>query len=107
MPQNPQIDTTGENGVVRQRGSVWFLAGVFGGGTVTRTSSLPEGKALFFPVFNDVEINTPNVCGSGPDRKAELTRPSASYAGLTDQPVTMYPTGNRTPILGLGNLTSP
>jgi hypothetical protein len=67
MPQNPQIDTTGENGVVRQRGSVWFLAGVFGGGTVTRISSLPEGKALFFPVFNDVEINTPNVCGSGPD----------------------------------------
>ena len=66
-PQNPQVDTTGENSVVGQRGSVWFLAGVFGGGTVTRTSFLPEGKALFFPVFNDVEINTPNVCGSGSD----------------------------------------
>jgi hypothetical protein len=65
-PQNPQLDTTGEKGVLGQRGPVWFLAGVFGGVTATRTCSVPEGKALFFPVINDVEINTPNVCGSGP-----------------------------------------
>jgi hypothetical protein len=65
---NPQTDKTGENAVVGQRGAVWFLAGVFGGSTapVTRRCSVPEGKVLFFPVVNDVEINTPNVCGSGP-----------------------------------------
>jgi hypothetical protein len=27
---------------------------------------VPEGTELFFPVINDVEINTPNVCGSPP-----------------------------------------
>jgi hypothetical protein len=62
---NPQLDTTGENGVVGQRGAIWFLAGVFGGGTATRTCSVPEGKALFFPVINQINFNTPNVCGQG------------------------------------------
>src|SRR6266403_5000882 len=60
---NPQLDLDGKNVVVGQRGSVWFLAGIFGGGTVTRTCSVPEGTQLFFPVTNQVEINTPNVCG--------------------------------------------
>ena len=58
-PVNPQTDTTGQNAIVGQRGSVWFLAGVFGGGTATRTCSVPEGTALFFPVLNGVGINTP------------------------------------------------
>jgi hypothetical protein len=33
------------------------------GGTATRTSFVPEGTELFFPVINSVKINTPNVCG--------------------------------------------
>jgi hypothetical protein len=60
---NPQIDTNGKNAVVGQRGPVWFLAGVFGGGTAARTCSVPEGSALFFPVANIIALNTPNVCG--------------------------------------------
>jgi hypothetical protein len=28
---------------------------------------VPEGTALFFPAINGVNINTPNVCGQGPD----------------------------------------
>jgi hypothetical protein len=60
---NPMLDTTGQNGVVGQRGSIWFLAGTFGGGTVTRTCAVPEGRALFFPVINQINFNTPNVCG--------------------------------------------
>lgn len=60
---NPMLDTTGKNGVVGQRGSIWFLAGTFGGGTVTRTCDVPEDKALFFPVINAINFNTPNVCG--------------------------------------------
>jgi hypothetical protein len=64
--ENPQLDTTGEKCVVGQHGSVWFLAGIFGGGTATRTCSVPADKVLFFPVINSVNINTPNVCGQGP-----------------------------------------
>lgn len=62
-PVNPQTDETGEDCVVGQRGSTWFLGGVFGGGTATRTCSIPQGTMLFFPVINSVNINTPNVCG--------------------------------------------
>ena len=64
-PENPQLDTTGEDCVVGQRGEVWFLAGVFGGGTVTRTCSVPANKSLFFPVANSVFFDSPNVCGQG------------------------------------------
>jgi hypothetical protein len=63
---NPQVDTTGKDAVVGQRGKVWFLAGVFAGTSAERTCSVPEGTALFFPVINSVQINAPNVCGQGP-----------------------------------------
>ena len=33
---------------------------------MTRTCSIPEDKALFFPVVNSITFNTPNVCGQGP-----------------------------------------
>jgi hypothetical protein len=55
--------TRGEKCVVGQHGSVWFLAGNFGGGSTTRTCAVPEGKVLYFPVINSVNVNTPNVCG--------------------------------------------
>jgi hypothetical protein len=57
-PANPLTDTTGDNCMVGQRGPVWFLAGTFGGGPVTRNCSIPEGKAIFFPVLNLVDVNT-------------------------------------------------
>jgi hypothetical protein len=63
--ENPLLDATGGKGVIGQRGSVWFLAGVFEGGTATRTCFVPEGKVLFFPVINAINFNTPNVCGQG------------------------------------------
>jgi hypothetical protein len=75
---NPQLDTTGgRNAVVGQRGSTWFLAGVFGGGTATRTCSVPQGTALFFPVINSVQINSPNV-GQGPEDKSAKELRSAA-----------------------------
>lgn len=64
-PVNPGLDPTGADCVLGQRGSVWFLAGTFGAGTATRACSVPAGEALFFPVVNFVNINTPNVCGQG------------------------------------------
>jgi hypothetical protein len=60
---NPLLDTTGENCMVGQRDFVWFLGGVNGGGSATRTCSVPDDKTLFFPVVNSVNANSPNVCG--------------------------------------------
>ncbi len=63
-PSNPLVDPTGANCMVGQRGPVWFLAGSLDGGTIRRTCAVPEGVALFFPVMNSFNINTPGVCGS-------------------------------------------
>jgi hypothetical protein len=49
---NPLLDTTGEHCAQGQSNRVWFLAGVFGSGTATRTCTVPSGTALFFPLFN-------------------------------------------------------
>jgi hypothetical protein len=67
-PENPLLDPDGDKCTVGQHGSVWFLAGNFGGGTTTRTCSVPADRLLFFPVINSVSIDTPNVCGQGPER---------------------------------------
>jgi hypothetical protein len=64
--QNPQLDSSGQYCMVGQRGPIWFLAGVSGGGPATRTCSVPENKALFFPVINSFWNNTPSTnpdCG--------------------------------------------
>jgi hypothetical protein len=81
---NPQLDTTGENAVVGQHGKVWFLAGIFGGSEVdvARTCSVPEGTALFFPVINSVNIDTPGVCDQVGSLSVEQLR--AASAGVVD-----------------------
>jgi hypothetical protein len=77
---SPQLDVTGERCTVGQRGSVWFLVGNFGG-TTTRSCSIPEGKTLFFPVINSINVDTPNVCGQGAVRMplAELRALSVGF----------------------------
>jgi hypothetical protein len=60
-PQNPNplLDTTGGYCTIVQHGPVWFLQGTIPeAGSVIRTCSIPEGKALFFPLLNTVDINT-------------------------------------------------
>jgi hypothetical protein len=88
---NPQLDITdGRNAVVGQRSSIWFLAGIFGGGTATRTCSVPQGTALFFPVINGVGINTPNVCGSSQESVNEVRNDAAmQIAGAANLSVTL------------------
>ena len=49
----PLFDGTGESCDVGQEGKFWFLAGNFGG-TSVRSCTVPEGKALFFPVLNTI-----------------------------------------------------
>jgi hypothetical protein len=80
-PENPLLDPNGEKCAVGQHGSVWFLGGNFGGGTATRTCSVPEDKLLFFPVINSLNIDTPNVCGQGSERipVEELRALSAAF----------------------------
>ena len=57
-PQNPLNDPTGANAAQGQSGPVWFLAGTVCTGnacnllTANRTSTVPPGKALFFPILN-------------------------------------------------------
>jgi hypothetical protein len=60
---NPLIDPTGGNCMVGQRGTTWFLAGVFGGGVAVRDCDVPEGTTLFFPVINSINFDTPGQCG--------------------------------------------
>ena len=74
---NPLLDTTGENCMVGQHGTTWFLAGSWVGGPVTRECDIPQGAALFFPVINEINFDTPGQCGQG----APL--PSSFYRGLS------------------------
>src|ERR1700736_5169527 len=77
---NPQPDTTGKYAVVDQRGPIWFLAGSFNGGTVVRYMVfVPQGTALFFPVINRINLNTPNVCGQGPDNLSVSSMRTESF----------------------------
>ena len=63
LADNPLVDTTGEKCDTNQMGNVWFLAGfldVFGvGGPVVRECEIPTGKAVFFPIINEVGIGFP------------------------------------------------
>ncbi len=57
--QNPVADTTGKYAAEGQPGGpVWFLAGTFGVDAV-RNVTVPAGKALFFPIVNQVWVNLP------------------------------------------------
>lgn len=47
----PILDPDGSSCGTGQSGPVWFLAGTFGG-AVTRSCTVPAGKALFFPLVN-------------------------------------------------------
>jgi hypothetical protein len=59
--KNPMLDTTGANCGQGQSGSVWFLAGTFFNtpAQVTRSCTVPAGKALFFPIQNAFDANDP------------------------------------------------
>ena len=80
--ENPLLDTTGEACMVGQRGTTWFLGGVFGVGETTRTCSVPEGTVLFFPIANSVFFDSPNVC-QGPE-SYPITVMRAAVAAFVD-----------------------
>ena len=53
-------DPFGTDPYYGQSGPVWFLAGNFNPGEYHRTVTVPEGKALFFPVVNTVYVGFPS-----------------------------------------------
>lgn len=57
---NPNLDSDGSFAGVNNNGSVFFLAGSWGGSS-TRSISVPEGKPIFFPVLNNVYVFTPDA----------------------------------------------
>jgi hypothetical protein len=82
---NPMLDTNGSRCMIGQRGPVWFLQGVFAGISspiVTRKCDIPEGKALFFPVLNSIQFNSPNVCGSPSANQSVATLRAAAAKDL-------------------------
>ena len=66
---NPLLDETGDRCAIGQRGPVWFLMGTVAGES-NRTCSIPEGKALFFPIINSVDVNVTNQTAK--ELRAEL-----------------------------------
>jgi hypothetical protein len=88
---NPLTDSTGAHCMVGQRGALWFLAGNFGVGAVTRHCSVPAGVTLFFPVVNSVQVNTPGICGqTGPLSVKEMRANSAAFIdGVTSVTLTL------------------
>jgi hypothetical protein len=48
--KNPLNDNTGEKCASGQSGPVWFLTGIAGGGSVTRSCTIPNDKAILISV---------------------------------------------------------
>jgi hypothetical protein len=100
---NPVLDTTGEYAAVGQEDGIgpgnktFFLAGTFGG-DVMRTVTVPEGKALFFPVINFEADNAvdPPTENTVPQlralAKAVIDSVTSSYARLDGSPLEIFRT---------------
>jgi ketosteroid isomerase-like protein len=57
-----------------QEGPVWFLAGgQSGAGGAVRSCTIPTGKALFFPVLNVVDVNTPGETRTVGEKRSLLS----------------------------------
>jgi hypothetical protein len=88
---NPINDTAGTNCMVGQRGPTWFLGGSITPSPITRSCSVPSGEALFFPVINIVNINTPGRCQQTDSATAKQLRAQIApfIDGATDVSATV------------------
>lgn len=50
--RNPGFDADGTLGATAQRGPVWFLIGAFNSTSVSRTVTVPAGRAILLPLVN-------------------------------------------------------
>lgn len=88
-PVNPVLDETGDKCGEGQKGHVWFLAGTFGGGTITRDCTIPPGKMLLIPVisaFYGAFLNDPREQRTEAFLRSQV---ACSYNRLEDFKVTI------------------
>jgi hypothetical protein len=91
---NPLLDEDGTDCMVGQSGGVWYLAGNWNGSPpapVARNCTVPAGTAFFVPVFNFVNVNTPDLCGQpGSFSSGELRAQVAPFVdGATNLTLTV------------------
>lgn len=60
---SPFTDISGQNCMVGQSGSTWYLAPRSGGGTASRSCTIPQGVKLQFAVAGSLYIYAPGFCG--------------------------------------------
>jgi len=99
---NPLSDTNGAFAAVGQHGPVWFLAGATGSGSisVTRNITVPEGKALFFPILNtlwttgptDPPTTIPDILSALAGVTADATNVSCTIDGIPVKQLKKYVT---------------
>jgi hypothetical protein len=77
---SPQVDPTGALSHLGDRGPVFFLAGSFQPGSLTRTATVREDQYLFFPLINVVSWEAISAYGGG---EANLRRDAAETIGIT------------------------
>ncbi|MFO1204416.1 MAG: hypothetical protein U1E63_01430 [Burkholderiales bacterium] len=79
--QNAITDTDGRYCNLNQpKEGVWFLAGTFGQVNVTRTCTIPKGRALFYPLVEYGWIDCPGT----PDEDLSDAQVRAILAGTID-----------------------
>ena len=103
---NPLLDETGVNCGQGQSGKVFYLGGVFNAsGTAARTCTVPDGKALFFPIIN---VESDNQICLDPDTTFSVKELRANAKALMDQVTDLHATVDGVAIpLGRFRVTSP
>ena len=97
IENNPAKDMTGKNCCQNQSGSVWFLAGTFGG-SVTRRCTIPPEKAIMFPILEkecsfaeDIDIKTEaDLISRTLDETSRISHVEASVDGVTLRNLNKY-----------------
>lgn len=113
---SPQFDADGSRAYKGDQGSVFFLAGSFGG-DAERHFKVPLGKPLFFPALNnvglqdlptDTEASLRNIAVSGIDGITQIHASIDDYKvrlidwpGLRAQSPVFYPGGKTFPDFGI------
>lgn len=79
---NPLNDITGQNCMVGQRGSTWYLVPFFGGVTGSRSCTIAHGVKLQVLVAGNAYVYAPGYCGDVAGTPDSALR--AAIAGFTD-----------------------
>jgi hypothetical protein len=87
---SPLLDITGQQCMVGQNGSTWYLVPRSGSGTASRSCTVPHGVKLQFAVAGLAYIYTPGFCGDVPGTPvSELRAAIAPFADSLTVTVTL------------------